>query len=250
MNCIADQPSSSPSRTVRVRVGRVRACRSCRSGVARTGGSRSDPQGGGARSRAGRSPRACPTAQGSAMRVRERTRHRRVETREAHDPPSSARAWSCAIGCPRSASSPAVVLNALMSPPWPRRQCKDDQQGPSQRHPPGRVEAQKSMRRRGLGRRWYQRRPPSSIDLVLTIRTGKVVVADDPRIPGPGLRGLSRVRHSWLRPASRYPNVNEYALAPGWRKMICTVRWRTASCWRTSPVQAAVANDAVDVHAV
>src|SRR3954468_20878767 len=55
--------------------------------------------------------------------------------------PSSARAWSCPIGCARRAGSLAAVLSVLMSPPRPRRNREGDQQRPSQHHPPGRVEA-------------------------------------------------------------------------------------------------------------
>ena len=62
MNCIADQPSRSPSPNRSAGAGRVRACRSRRSRSARTGGWCPDPRGGGARSRVGRSPRASPMA--------------------------------------------------------------------------------------------------------------------------------------------------------------------------------------------
>src|SRR5215204_4601651 len=88
--------------------------------------------------------------------------------------PSSARASSCAVGRPASVGWSAVVLSALMSPPRPRRDGEDDQQGPSQHHPPGRVEAPEVG---GAARPGPEVVPAPSrslggIDLVFTIGAG------------------------------------------------------------------------------
>src|SRR5215207_8226742 len=110
--------------------------------------------------------------------------------------PSSARAWSCAIGNPWRAGWSAVVLSALMSPPRPRGDREGDQQRPSQHHPPGRVEAPEVGGAAGLRPEVV---PASSlalggIDLVFTIRTGSVLVVD-PSIGGWCGRSLSRGEH-------------------------------------------------------
>ena len=56
------------------------------------------------------------------------------------------------------------------------------------------------------------------------------------------------------RPSARYPNVNEYASAPGSRNVISSVRSRTASRWRMSwyrrPSRSRPFAVLVDVHAV
>src|SRR5688572_1601424 len=111
--------------------------------------------------------------------------------------PSSAWAWSCAIGSPCGAGWSALVLSALMSPPRPRRNRDDDQQRPSQHHPPGRVEAPEVGGAAGLGPEVV---PASSLVLggigfVFTIRTGSVLVID-PSIGGSYGRRLSRGKHA------------------------------------------------------
>src|SRR5919112_764398 len=110
--------------------------------------------------------------------------------------PSRARAWSCAIGRPASVGWSAVVLSALMSPPRPRRNREEDQQGPSEHHPPGRVEAPEVGGAAGLGPEGV---PASSlalggIALVLTIRTSSDLVVD-PSIGGWCGRSWSRGKH-------------------------------------------------------
>src|SRR5918998_3081890 len=110
--------------------------------------------------------------------------------------PSSARAWSCAIGRPGSAGWSAVVSSALMSPPRPRRKREDDQQRPSQRHPPRRVEAPEIGGAARLGPEVI----PASLmalggtDLVFAIRTGSVLAIDQ-SIAGSRGRSLSRGKH-------------------------------------------------------
>src|SRR4051794_23114674 len=110
--------------------------------------------------------------------------------------PSSARAWSCAIGSPWTAGWAAVVLSALMSPPRPRGDREDDQEGPAQHHPPGGVEAPEVGGAAGLGPEVVP--APSlalgGVALVFTIRTGQVVGGDDRSFPGSGVRG-SRGKH-------------------------------------------------------
>src|SRR5215217_506470 len=102
--------------------------------------------------------------------------------------PSSARSWSCAIGCPRRAGSLAVVLNVFMSPPRPWRDRKEDEQRPSQRHPPGRVEPPEV----GTAARLRPEVVPAPTALigrlgfVFTVPAGWVVGFDDPGIPGLG----------------------------------------------------------------
>src|SRR3954454_4479132 len=123
------------------------------------------------------------------------------------------------MGRTGGAGSPGMVLSAFMSPPRPRRDREEDQKGPSQHHPPRRVEAPEVRGPAGL-------RPevvPAAfaavgrIDRVSTIRTGQVVGRDDRSFPDWGVRG-SRGKHEcspgWDL-ALRYPNVNECALAPG-----------------------------------
>src|SRR5215212_11505968 len=87
--------------------------------------------------------------------------------------PSSARASSCAVGRPASVGWSTVVLSALISPPRPRRNREDDQQRPSQHHPPGRVEAPEVGGAARLGPEVVPAPSPSlgGIDLVFTIRT-------------------------------------------------------------------------------
>src|SRR5687768_1612752 len=99
--------------------------------------------------------------------------------------PSSARAWSCAVGRTASVGWSAVVLSALMSPPRPRRNREGDQQRPSQHHPPGRVEAPEVGRAARLGPEVIPAPflARDGIDLVFTIRTG-AVRAIDPSIGG------------------------------------------------------------------
>src|SRR5215204_6257545 len=110
--------------------------------------------------------------------------------------PSSARAWSCAIGSPWRAGWSAVVLSALMSPPRPRRNREGDEEGPSQHHPPGRVEAPEV----GGAARLRPEVVPApllalgGIDLVFTIRTGEVLILE-PIIGGSRGRSLSRGKH-------------------------------------------------------
>src|SRR4051812_23326213 len=91
--------------------------------------------------------------------------------------PSSALAWSCAIARTGRAGPSAVVLSALMSPPRPRRDREDDQQGPSQHHPPRRVEAPEVGGAAGLGPEVVP--APSlalcGVDPFFTARTGQVV---------------------------------------------------------------------------
>src|SRR5215213_1871747 len=105
--------------------------------------------------------------------------------------PSSARSWSCAIGFPRRAGSSAVVLNVFMSPPRPWRDRKEDEERPSQRHPPGRVEPPEV----GTAARLGPEVVPSPtalvgrVDFVFTVPAGVVVVFDDPGMPGLGRRG-------------------------------------------------------------
>src|SRR3954463_11311858 len=106
--------------------------------------------------------------------------------------PSSARAWSCAMGRTGSAGSPGMVLSALMSPPRPRRDREDDQQRPSQHHPPGRVEAPEVG---GASRLGPQVVPapslsPGGIDLVFTVWTRYVGGSDHRSLAGSGVRGL------------------------------------------------------------
>src|SRR5215207_9175909 len=124
--------------------------------------------------------------------------------------PSSARAWSCAIGNPWRAGWSAVVLSALMSPPRPRGDREDDQQRPSQHHPPGRVEAPEVG---GAARLGPEVVPApllalGGIDLVFTIRTGEVLILE-PSIGGSRGRSLSRGKHGVLLGglAARYPKV-------------------------------------------
>src|SRR4051794_9634345 len=112
--------------------------------------------------------------------------------------PSSARAWSCAIGSPWRAGSAAVVLSALMSPPRPWRKREDDQQGPSEHHPPGRVEAPEVG---GAARLGPEVVPAPSlsrggIDFVFTVRTGYVVGLDHRSFTGSGVRGLGGRKHA------------------------------------------------------
>src|SRR5215217_5534134 len=103
--------------------------------------------------------------------------------------PSSARAWSCAIGCPRRAGSLAVVSNVFMSSPRPWRDRKEDEERPSQRHPPGRVEPPEVGAAAGLGPEVVP--APTAIfgggDLVFTVGAGLFVVFDDPSVSGSGL---------------------------------------------------------------
>src|SRR3954454_23855872 len=110
--------------------------------------------------------------------------------------PSSARASSCAVGRPASVGWSTVVLSALMSPPRPRSNREDDQQRPSQHHPPGRVEAPEVGGATGLGPEVVP--APSlalgGIDLVFTIRTCSILVID-PSISGSRGRSLSRGKH-------------------------------------------------------
>src|SRR4051812_43979596 len=95
--------------------------------------------------------------------------------------PSSARAWSCAIARPGSAGWSAVALSVLMSPPRPRRDREEDQEGPSQHHPPGGVEAPEVGGAAWLGPEVVP--APSlaarEVDPFFTIRTGQVVGRDD-----------------------------------------------------------------------
>src|SRR3954452_1495609 len=105
--------------------------------------------------------------------------------------PSSARAWSCAIARPGRAGWSAVVLSVLMSPPRPRRKREDDQQGPSQHHPPRGVEAPEVRGSAWLGPEVV---PAPSLALggagpFFTIRTGQVVGRDDRSFSGWGVRG-------------------------------------------------------------
>src|SRR5688572_13660049 len=110
--------------------------------------------------------------------------------------PSSARASSCAVGRPASVGWSTVVLSALMSPPRPRSNREDDQQRPSQHHPPGGVEAPEVGGTAGLGPEVVPAPLPAlgGIDLVFTIRTGLVRVID-PSVGGWCGRGLSRGKH-------------------------------------------------------
>src|SRR4051794_7334212 len=121
--------------------------------------------------------------------------------------PSSARAWSCAIGSPWRAGSAAVVLSALMSPPRPWRKREDDQQGPSQHHPPGRVEAPEVGGAPRLGPEVVPAPSLSHgrIDLIFTIRAGPVGGLNDRSFAGSGVRKLARGKH---------------ACSPGW---VCRV---------------------------
>src|ERR671916_2907875 len=110
--------------------------------------------------------------------------------------PSSARAWSCAVGRPASVGWSAVVLSALMSPPRPRRNREGDEQWPSQRHPPRRVEAPEIG---GAARLGPEVIPASLLalggtDLVFAIRTGSVLAIDQ-SIAGSRGRSLSRGKH-------------------------------------------------------
>ena len=98
-----------------------------------------------------------------------------------------------AASVPRScfrAGSSLVVLKALMSPPGPRRNREDDQERPSQRHPPCRVEAPEVGAPAGLGPEVVPApfAVVGGVDLVVTIRTGQVMGFADPGIPGLGLR--------------------------------------------------------------
>src|SRR5688500_14252061 len=127
--------------------------------------------------------------------------------------PSSARAWSCAIGPAGRAGVSVVVLSALMSPPRPRRNREDGQQRPSQRHPRGRVEAPEVGGAARLGPQVVPApsRALGGIDLVFTIRTGSVLVID-PSIGGWRGRGLSRGKHEcspggWQRALSEGEGV-------------------------------------------
>src|SRR3954453_5725957 len=111
--------------------------------------------------------------------------------------PSSARAPSCAVGRPARARWSAVVLSALMSPPRPRRDREDDQQRPSQHHPPGRVEAPEVG---GVSRLGPQVVPAPSlslggIDLVFTVWTRYVGGSDHRSLAGSGVRGLAGGKH-------------------------------------------------------
>src|SRR5215208_5956488 len=80
---------------------------------------------------------------------------------------------SCAI---RYAVRPAAagILSALMSPPRPRRDREEDQEGPSQHHPPGGVEAPEVGGATGLGPEVVP--APSlalgGVDPFFTVRTG------------------------------------------------------------------------------
>jgi hypothetical protein len=46
--------------------------------------------------------------------------------------------------------------------------------------------------------------------------------------------GAARSKVAWDVAVAGYPNVNAYASTPRPRDVICSVRWPTASCWRTS----------------
>src|SRR5215216_6603230 len=100
--------------------------------------------------------------------------------------PSSARAWSRAIGRTGRAGWSGMVLSALMSPPRPRRNRKDNQQRPSQHHPPRGVEAPEVGTAGGLGPEVVP--APSlalgGVDPFFTVRTGQVVGRDDRSFPG------------------------------------------------------------------
>src|SRR4051812_37590864 len=107
--------------------------------------------------------------------------------------PSSASGLVVCVGRPASVGCSTVVLSALMSPPRPRRNREDDQEGPSQHHPPGRVEAPEVGGAAGLGPEVVPAPLVAlgGIDLVFTIRTGEVLIFE-PSIGGGRGGGFSR----------------------------------------------------------
>ena len=80
---------------------------------------------------------------------------------------------------------------------------------------------------------------PAGMMLAAELALAKVDVAVVERCPdhvlvGSRAGGFHETPRRWSETASRYPNVNEYASAPGSRNVICSVRSWTAPCWRTS----------------
>jgi hypothetical protein len=84
-----------------------------------------------------------------------------------------------------------------LPPPREWEEKDENHEDPGHRHPPRGVEAHEIG---AAGRLRPEVVPPPSaivdaFDLVFTVRTGDVVLLDDPSIPGTVLRGSSYVRH-------------------------------------------------------
>src|SRR3954464_6177717 len=107
--------------------------------------------------------------------------------------PSSSCARSPAIAPPASAGVSEVVLSALISPPPREREGDhDEEDNPSQRHPPCGVEPHEVGAAARLGLKVVP--APSTgavVDVVFTRRIGAAVCFGDPDIAGTALCGSS-----------------------------------------------------------